>query len=227
MSAHEIPAGSLSVAFVVTGLLAWCAGGRRRGAAAIAGGLAAVQTALHLIFSAGQSHGGGTAGHTAMDHAAGLGDTATRPDPAMAHTAMDPATGSVMEMTTGSAMETTTGSAMETTVASVVETAVAAVGSQSSLGMLAAHLLAALFCGLWLARGEAALFALARTVAALAFTPLRLLLAVVRVPELPRSVRPRPRTPRRPHGVVLAHSLSRRGPPRLPVPRAAALGAHV
>ncbi|MFD3947054.1 hypothetical protein [Streptomyces sp. NPDC058579] len=195
MSAHEIPAGSLYAAFAVTGGIAWLAGGRRRGPAAIAGGLAAVQTALHLIFSTGQSHGGGTARHAAMDHSAAM------TDPVMAHTTMDPAMDSVMAMSTG--------------------------GGHSSLGMLAAHLLAALVCGVWLARGEAALFALARTVAALAFTPLRLLLAVVRVPEPPRAVRPRPRTRRRPHDVVLAHSLSRRGPPRLSVPRATALGAHV
>ncbi|WP_329121313.1 hypothetical protein [Streptomyces sp. NBC_01353] len=117
---------------------------------------------------------------------------------AMGHTAMDPSMLPVMEAAAG----------------------------HSSLGMIGAHLLAALVCGLWLARGEAALFALARTVGALAFTPLRLLLAVVRVPELPHPVRPRPHT-RRLHGVVLAHTLSRRGPPRLSVPRATALGAHV
>ncbi|GAA2928276.1 hypothetical protein GCM10010446_10950 [Streptomyces enissocaesilis] len=86
----------------------------------------------------------------------------------------------------------------------------------SSLAMTAAHLAAALVCGLWLARGEAAFFRLARAVDASAFTPLRLLLAVVRAPGLPEPVRPRgPRpTRRRGHGVVLAHTLSRRGPPR-------------
>lgn len=94
----------------------------------------------------------------------------------------------------------------------------------SSLAMTAAHLAAALLCGLWLARGEAALFRLARAVGALAATPLRLLLAVVRAPALPQRVRPRgPRTTRRHgHGVVLAHALSRRGPPRVPVTRATA-----
>ncbi|MFE5486405.1 hypothetical protein [Streptomyces sp. NPDC056527] len=112
--------------------------------------------------------------------------------------------------------------AMDPSMLPAMETA----AGHSSLGMIAAHLLAALVCGLWLARGEAALFALARTVGALAFTPLRLLLAVVRVPELPHPVRPRPHT-RRLHGVVLAHTLSRRGPPRLSVPRATALGARV
>ncbi|MBT2400061.1 hypothetical protein [Streptomyces sp. ISL-100] len=94
----------------------------------------------------------------------------------------------------------------------------------SSLAMTAAHLTAALVCGLWLARGEAAFFRLARAVGALAFTPLRLLLAVVRATGLPEPVRPRgPRTTRRHgHGVVLAHALSRRGPPRVPATRATA-----
>ncbi|MEU7030316.1 hypothetical protein AB0A60_26980 [Streptomyces sp. NPDC046275] len=104
-------------------------------------------------------------------------------------------------------------------------------GSGSGAGMLAAHLLAALACGLWLARGEAALFALARTAGARAAVPLRLLLAAVRVrvPALPRARRPlRPaRRTRRPRGVLLAHTVSRRGPPSPPAPRATALGAHV
>ncbi|MET8507272.1 hypothetical protein ABZV60_21810 [Streptomyces sp. NPDC004787] len=101
----------------------------------------------------------------------------------------------------------------------------------SGAGMLAAHLLAALACGLWLARGEAALFALARTAGARAAVPLRLLLAAVRVrvPAPPRARRPlRPaRRTRRPRGVLLAHTVSRRGPPSRPAPRATALGAHV
>ncbi|MFG2641487.1 hypothetical protein ACGFYP_11025 [Streptomyces sp. NPDC048370] len=200
MSAHEIPAESLYVAFAVTGGLAWLAGGRRRGAYAIAGGLAAVQTALHLIFSTGQSHAATAGGHGAMAGGAmdgGAMGHGSMGRAAMDHASMDPA----------------------------META-ATMAGYSTLGMLAAHLLAALVCGLWLAKGEAALFALARTVGALAFTPLRLLLAVVRVPEPPQAVRPRPRT-RRLHGVVLAHTLSRRGPPRLSVPRATAPGAPV
>ncbi|MFF9197045.1 hypothetical protein ACF09L_17755 [Streptomyces sp. NPDC014779] len=104
-------------------------------------------------------------------------------------------------------------------------------GSGSGAGMLAAHLLAALACGLWLARGEAALFALARTAGARAAVPLRLLLAAVRVrvPAPSRARRPlRPaRRTRRPRGVLLAHTVSRRGPPSPPAPRATALGAHV
>ncbi|MFD0152060.1 hypothetical protein ACWGQ4_11935 [Streptomyces sp. NPDC055721] len=98
----------------------------------------------------------------------------------------------------------------------------------SDPGMLAVHLLAALLCGLWLAHGEAAFFTLAEAALAYAFTPLRLLFARVRVPDAPRGPVRRPRGhAHRPHTVVLAHTVSRRGPPRPSVPRATALGAHV
>ncbi|WP_246339651.1 hypothetical protein [Streptomyces lunaelactis] len=94
-------------------------------------------------------------------------------------------------------------------------------------GMLAAHLLAAAVCALWLARGEAAFFRLAQAIGTLAFAPLRLLLTAVRLPEAVRPpVRHRSRTPRF-HGVVLAHTLVRRGPPALPAPLATAPGAAV
>lgn len=89
-----------------------------------------------------------------------------------------------------------------------------AVGDTSP-GMLAAHLLAGAVCALWLARGEAAFFRLAETVAAFAFTPLGLLLAAPRPLAVPPPVRPRHRSraPHRPRGAVLAHAVSRRGPP--------------
>ncbi|MER7518042.1 hypothetical protein [Streptomyces sp. NPDC126499] len=214
MSAHAIPAGSLLTAFAVTAALAWSAADRRRGPLAIATGLAAVQGVLHLIFGAGEHGGGSEAGIPAevladpyLTHAAHAAQAAAHAAQAehMAH-------GMTHGMTHGMAMGG--GSA----------------GAGSGAGMLAAHLLAALVCGLWLARGEAALFALARTAGARAAAPLRLLLAagrlLVPVPPAPRRVRPRAHT-RRLHGVVLAHSVSRRGPPRPPAPRATALGAHV
>ncbi|WP_240981387.1 MULTISPECIES: hypothetical protein [unclassified Streptomyces] len=96
------------------------------------------------------------------------------------------------------------------------------------VGMLAAHLLAALVCGLWLARGEAAFFALAEG----ATRPLRRLFAAppgpVAAPGDPRRPVRRPRrTARRPHVVVLASVLSRRGPPHRPRTRATALGPLV
>ncbi|WP_234315220.1 hypothetical protein [Streptomyces globisporus] len=49
----------------------------------------------------------------------------------------------------------------------------------SSLGMLSAHLLAALLSGLWTAYGERAVFRLVRTLSLGLFRPVRLLLAAV------------------------------------------------
>ncbi|MFF4228168.1 hypothetical protein [Streptomyces sp. NPDC001820] len=91
-------------------------------------------------------------------------------------------------------------------------------------GMLAAHFVAAAVCALWLARGEAAFFRLAHAVGHLAFTPLRLLLTVLRLPAAPRPVPQSPR-PRRLHGVHLTHALTRRGPPAFAAPLATAPGA--
>ncbi|MFE3589845.1 hypothetical protein ACFXOY_20320 [Streptomyces niveus] len=106
--------------------------------------------------------------------------------------------------------DTGAGTGAESAVGAVL-TAVA----DTSPGMLAAHLLAGAVCALWLARGEAAFFRLAETVAAFAFTPLGLLLAAPRPLAVPPPVRPRHRTraPHRPRGTVLAHAVSRRGPP--------------
>ncbi|WP_320777491.1 hypothetical protein [Streptomyces sp. CRN 30] len=83
----------------------------------------------------------------------------------------------------------------------------------SSAGMVAAHLLAALLCGLWLACGERAVFRLLRVLAGRLAAPLRLLL--VR-PVPPRRPLPRPRRDRddrSPRLLLLVCALTRRGPP--------------
>ncbi|MFH8927741.1 hypothetical protein ACH4D4_11915 [Streptomyces pristinaespiralis] len=97
----------------------------------------------------------------------------------------------------------------------------AATGLADGAGMLAVHLLAAAGCALWLAHGEAAFFRLAGAAFAFAFTPLRLLLGAVRLPEPPRPV-VRPVVRARHRGVVLAHTVVRRGPPAPAIPRATA-----
>ncbi|MBT2366434.1 hypothetical protein J7E88_14240 [Streptomyces sp. ISL-10] len=96
-------------------------------------------------------------------------------------------------------------------------------------GMLAVHLLATAGCALWLAHGEAAFFRYARAALAFAFTPLRLLLAVVPLPAPRPAARPAAEASgvRRPGVLVLAHTVIRRGPPACAVPRATAPGAAV
>ncbi|MFJ8211593.1 hypothetical protein [Streptomyces sp. NPDC096033] len=88
-------------------------------------------------------------------------------------------------------------------------------------GMLAAHLLAGLFCGLWLAWGEAAVFRLAGALGAtalLAARPLARVLVLLRTRPAPvpgpPAQRPSYRPPRRLRGAVHAHTAVRRGPPR-------------
>ncbi|NUO45297.1 MAG: hypothetical protein HOV82_25095 [Streptomyces sp.] len=86
------------------------------------------------------------------------------------------------------------------------------VGS-SSYGMLAAHLLAALLTGLWLAYGEKAAFRILRAVAGWLAAPLRLLLALPTPANHPRVRRGRPRSDRAPALRLLVHAITSRGPP--------------
>lgn len=83
----------------------------------------------------------------------------------------------------------------------------------SSTGMLAAHLLAALLSGLWLAYGERAAFRILRAVTGWLVAPLCL---PVRVPAMPHQPRVRARrsgATRTPRQLLLAHVLTSRGPP--------------
>ncbi|GAA2491280.1 hypothetical protein GCM10010276_33380 [Streptomyces longisporus] len=89
----------------------------------------------------------------------------------------------------------------------------AATGTSPSAGMLLAHLLAALLCGLWLAYGEKAAFRILRAVAGRLAAPLRLLLALPETPERPRPHLRRRRADRTPRLLVLVHTITSRGPP--------------
>ncbi|MFI6854148.1 hypothetical protein [Streptomyces sp. NPDC050416] len=85
-------------------------------------------------------------------------------------------------------------------------------GGDSSLGMLTAHLLAALLCGLWLGHGERAVFRLLRAVGGRLAAPLRLLLALPAPPPPPVRVRRRS-SDRAPRLLLLVHAITTRGPP--------------
>lgn len=196
-SGHEIPFGALLTAFGTTGGVAWFAGGRRRGFLSLGAGLLTVQGTLHLLFAGVLPYGPSPASH---DRHAMTGTGAG------ARAGLDSGLGMVSGMGGRPGMDMGTGGTGEPALAAVTDTPVA---------MIAAHVLAAAVCALWLARGEAALFQLARTLGALALIPLRLPLAPARLPVVPRPapLAPGAPAPRRFRGVVLAHSLSRRGPP--------------
>ncbi|MGC0379229.1 hypothetical protein [Streptomyces sp. SAI-229] len=84
----------------------------------------------------------------------------------------------------------------------------------SSVGMLAAHLLAAMLCGLWLGYGERAVFRVLRAVVGRLAAPLRLLfLTPVPTVRPPLRVRRRRRSDRVPRLLALVHAITLRGPP--------------
>jgi hypothetical protein len=82
-----------------------------------------------------------------------------------------------------------------------------------STGMLVAHLLAALLCGLWLAHGEKAAFRILRAVAGRLLVPLRLLLAPPAPIDRPRVRGRRLSSDRAPRLLLLVHAIVSRGPP--------------
>ncbi|WP_327413611.1 hypothetical protein [Streptomyces sp. NBC_01233] len=255
MSGTDIPLVGLLSAFAVTGGLACLAAGRRRGPVGITAAVLAVQGVLHLVFSgsraavhvaaapaaaeghhhhmpaAGIPGAGDPADVAGMAHAAGTADAAGVADAAR--------TADVAGMPDGAGMADVAGMPDPAGMADAAGTAdlagmadMAWMAADGGVGMIAAHLLAGLLCAAWLARGEAAVFRLARVLGAAALhaaRPLARALALVRaraaaVPAPPAFPAPCER-PRRLRGAVHAHAVVRRGPPGSgPVPRFTAPG---
>ncbi|XVV36506.1 hypothetical protein ACQPXT_23015 [Streptomyces sp. CA-100214] len=198
MSGLSVPWWALAVGVVTCGGTGWCLARRERGVLLVAFIVVVAQSALHEWFSYAQALSapslslGGTADDVfPMLSSASTGHTGhathsmTRGGPAMESAdGMDPMTGADHMM-----------------------------GGGMGAGMLAAHLLAALLSGLWLAHGERAAFRILRAVTGWLAAPLRLLLALPATPRRPRLLRRRGRTDRRPHRLLLVYAITSRGPP--------------
>ncbi|WP_344608916.1 hypothetical protein, partial [Streptomyces glaucus] len=160
-SGHHLTAPALLAGWAATGAAGWCLAGRERGLPLVASGVVAAQTALHGVFSL-TGHGG------AATAAPPSGDTgAAAPHPAaMVRGALTASPDHLAPLGhAGHAPPAADGSA--------------------ALGMAAAHLPAALLCGLWLGYGERAVFRALRAVAGLLAAPLRLPLAAPALPRRP------------------------------------------
>lgn len=210
MSGVPVPRWALAVAFPGTAATAWALAGRERGLLAVTTAAVAVQAVLHAGFTLAQSLVGpasptGSGQMSSMAPMAGM----TRPPgvgtpaaTAHAHHAMHGATD------TASALAGATGATGGPLPVGVHEA-----GAMSPAGMLAAHLLAAVLCGLWLAHGERAAFRVVRAVAGRLWTPMRLLLrTAVPAHRPPVRVRRRRRN-RAPRRLFLVHAITSRGPP--------------
>ncbi|MFI7409710.1 hypothetical protein ACIBU0_13705 [Streptomyces sp. NPDC049627] len=185
MSGSHVPAGTLVGGAATTGVVGWCLAGRERGPALIVSVVVALQTALHLAFSLVPQEAVGQA-----QASTGMGS--------MSHT-MPPMHMDSTDLGHLSLRHLDHGGHVT--------------GGTSSAGMVAAHLLAALLCGLWLAYGERAAFRILRAVAGWLATPLGLPLDLPAPPHRPRIRVRRRHDDRSPRRLLLTHSITSRGPP--------------
>ncbi|MFJ8636702.1 hypothetical protein [Streptomyces sp. NPDC093568] len=201
MSGAAVPWWTLAAGALATGAAGWCLAGRERGLALVVSVVVAAQGGLHAAFEFAQSSA--ATGHD------GTGNTMS------AHMGSTDSMGSMGAMGAGH-MDMAHMGAGHTGTAHMDAgpTGMAHdMAGMSSLGMLAAHTLAALLCGLWLAHGERAAFRILRAVAGWLAAPLRLSLTLPVPPHRPRLRPRRSRSDRAPRLLPLVHTITSRGPP--------------
>ncbi|MGW0146463.1 hypothetical protein ACWDVU_12735 [Streptomyces sp. NPDC003333] len=220
MSGAAVPWWTLVAGALATWGAGWCLAGRERGLPLVVSVVVVAQGGLHAVFEA---VGGGPA---VGDHMAGhpmVGDHMARHSMAGDHMAAHPMardhmsfadvgaahTGMHHPMSMGHDMAHDMGQGMSHGMAHDM-------GGDASLGMFAAHTLAALLCGLWLGHGERAAFRILRAVAGWLAAPLWVVLFLPAPPARPRPRPRRPRSDRAPRLLPLVHSLTSRGPPAWP-----------
>ncbi|MFI0961609.1 hypothetical protein ACH4S8_09420 [Streptomyces sp. NPDC021080] len=191
MSGSPVAWWALAGAGAGTAGAGWCLAGRERGLPLVVAVVVLAQGVLHTAFSIARSL---TLAADAGTGAAAMGS-------------MD--MGSMGSMDMGSMGTGSTGAG---TLAHLFSGGAGA-GSPSSFGMFAAHALAALLCGLWLAHGEGAVFRVLRAAAGRLAAPLRLLLALPVPPYRPVLRVRRRASDRAPRLLLLVHAITSRGPP--------------
>lgn len=190
MSGSPMPAWAVGYALAGVTAGAWWLTGRERGALVVTGSTVVTQLALHVVFMLSQ-----------MVHGTGIPTTGPAAMPGVP--GMDPAL---------------YGGTAASGSSAVAHPGMGMGSHEWSTGMLLAHTLAALVCGLWLWRGEAAVYRLGRALATFLAAPLRRALFAFAAPR-PRKA-PRTRAVAAPAARLghwaLRHSVIRRGPPLSP-----------
>ncbi|MFE9936863.1 hypothetical protein [Streptomyces hirsutus] len=202
MSETAVPGWALATGAAATGVTAWLLAGRERGPWLVGSVAVAAQAALHTLFAFAQAlvHPGPPGGGSLFGR--GLDHLLMRQHAAPHHFPGDGMGGGTAG-TPHSAYSAHADHAAHSMAAD----------GMSSTGMLAAHLLAALVCALWLARGERAAFRILRALAGLLFAPLRGLLRLPAPPDRPRVRARRVGRDRMPRRLLLTHTITTRGPP--------------
>jgi hypothetical protein len=209
MSGTAVPWWAMAAGAGLTGGTAWLLAGRERGPVTVGSLVLAAQAALHASFSLVQAvmrpgiPGDGSLARQWLDHllcrmpANPGGEHGALPAPM---TPMDHARGAPHSM----------GPMDHMTAAHPLHHGM---GGMSSTGMLTAHLLAALLCGLWLAHGERAAFRILRVLGGWLAAPLRLLLRLPVPPYRPRVRTRRGRSDGTLRRLLLTRAITSRGPP--------------
>lgn len=223
MSGTPLPWPVLALAAAGTGLSGWVFAARERGRHTVIALTVAVQACLHVAFTLAQSLASPSPA-SGMSSSAGPQQWGRlllcgNPTPEAAARAYDLVVqnGLTRQMHLPPARS---GDPMSHDMAGMHSMAgmhhMGGMSGTASWGMLAAHLAAALVCGIWLALGERATFRVLRAAADRAFVPLRLILAVWPVSDVPPPVRHAVPIVRRLQSRLLVHTLTTRGPPGAP-----------
>lgn len=234
MSDRGVPWWAMAAAFGGTTALAWGLAARERGVLVVTSAAVAAQAVMHSGFSLAQA-----AAHPSVSDHGSLarqwvqyllsGAIESEPPPESGSVLPSVAgtvhSGHLHQMPDGSsAMASAVGPEhAHHTMQGMTDNAVDAVSSvmpaahdmsgMSPAGMLSAHLLAALLCGLWLAHGEQAAFRVLRSFAAWLIAPLRLLFRLAPPPHRPRIRARRARRACALRRLLLVHAITMRGPP--------------
>ncbi|MGY0071420.1 hypothetical protein ACWZEH_32555 [Streptomyces sp. QTS137] len=209
MSETAVPWWAMTAGAATTGGTAWLLADRERGPALVGSFTVAAQVVLHTWFSLTQAvvhpetSRDGTLVRRWQDHLVG----GSHGGPGAEHEAV-PASMGFMRHPTGALH-----SVASTDHMGAAHSPDHGTGGMSSTGMLAAHLLAALLCGLWLAHGERAAFRILRALGGWLVAPLRLILRSPEPPHRPRVRARRGRSARALRRLLLAHVIVSRGPP--------------
>ncbi|MFJ8041090.1 hypothetical protein ACIRBX_11355 [Kitasatospora sp. NPDC096147] len=225
MSGVPLPGWALPAAFGAVGALGWLTAGRERGPLLITGLTVGVQAALHVLFSLGQA--------TATPAGAGADSTAVQWARLLLCNGHPLTPGEAARLVEDAGLDLDSLGPPVTGLSALVVPATSSAHAHAAaghlhaagadapaahqmagggFGMLAAHLVAALLLGLWLAAGERAVYRLGRTVAAWLFAPVLLLLRACAPAPAPRPRR-RQEPPSRLRLLLLVHALTSRGPP--------------
>ncbi|WP_128378257.1 hypothetical protein [Streptomyces cavernae] len=203
MSGAPVPGWLLAVATVTTGATAWFLADRERGLPLVVSLAVGSQAVLHTAFSLTHAAGRGA---TSTGGMGGTGDTGGAGGMgAMGHAGM----GGPLSVDSAHLRSMP----MESMGANPLDHLLPAPFGTASSGMLAAHLLAALLCGVWLAHGERAAFRILRALGGWLVAPLRLPLLPPVPPHRPRVRVRRDHTVSRPRDLLLVHAITSRGPP--------------